>query len=333
MVEVFVTKWENWAGTGLSFQPHPTDVLRPFQTFYVSASHKISYIKVAVLCKGDTGIGTCQIFLCDANGKPTGSPLTSGDFGTNYIGLQWLTINMSSIITVTAGNTYAIVMHYHLSSMLKWPEWLGTDLATFYLGRSGASWDTGATFRFGSNSFTFREKDTLGVIHEKYEDMPTYGAFYQPTRRAQTFTIHENHTIKYLSFFGKISSSNGGVYVYLYAVDSNDKVTGAPLVSVYRTSASMGYAYQWHEFTLVPTYAVTAGQRYAIVVKRQCTSGTLYLNWYYAPFNVSVSGEYRALGSPKRCEGKSGISTDDGVTWTMEYCDLVHGFEVWGKAI
>lgn len=85
-----------------------------FQTFTPCTSHQLQFVKLKLFRYGSPGTLTVGIRATDGSGLPTGADIKSGTFDGNTITTDtagaWYTIPFPSVVNVTSGVKYAIVM-------------------------------------------------------------------------------------------------------------------------------------------------------------------------------------------------------------------------------
>jgi hypothetical protein len=135
---------------------------------------------------------------------------------------------------------------------------------------------------------------------------------------AQTFTASSNHTVKYIQLYGMRDTSltTGTITVSLRATGSDGAPTGPDLTAASEVVTTIPYNYGW--FTIyLPTIAVTAGTKYAIVVRISDATNSAEFFWS----GDTVKGYLDGAGFD---------STTGGASWVNGNIDLM--FNVFGDA-
>jgi hypothetical protein len=136
---------------------------------------------------------------------------------------------------------------------------------------------------------------------------------------AQTFTPSVAHTITSvkLKLYRYGSETPGIITVSIKAVDANGRPTGPDLCSGTMDGVVLNGTPTWYEITLGAGYGLSAGTKYAIVVRAPNASWAYALQWRADWSSATYSG------------GCVEYSTNSGVDWT-DYATQDMMFEEWG---
>ena len=149
----------------------------------------------------------------------------------------------------------------------------------------------------------------------------SYSASYSLNQNAasatwlgQTFTPSVAHTILKVGLKLAKWGLPGIVTVSIRATDGDGKPTGSDLCSGTINGDTLvdeggTEVAQWYEITLGSGYALSAGVKYAIVIRAVDASGGASVSWRYG-----TSSGYAG--------GQRTISADSGATWTLNNGDF-----------
>jgi hypothetical protein len=152
----------------------------------------------------------------------------------------------------------------------------------------------------------------------QYGDGVDAGLYSPSVWVAQTFTASSNHTVKYVQLYGKRDTdlTTGTITVSLKATGIDGAPTGPDLTAASEVVTTIPYNYGW--FTIhLPTIAVTAGSKYAIVVRISDATNSAEFLWS----GDTVKGYLDGAGFD---------STTGGDSWVNGNIDLM--FNVYGDA-
>lgn len=161
----------------------------------------------------------------------------------------------------------------------------------------------------------------------KYENYITGGdtpsLIYGSTWQAQSFTPSISHTITSVKLLLYKAGTIGTLTVGIRATDGDGKPTGADLASGTSDGSTLttDTAGEWREITLTVPYALTAGIKYAIVIRLSGGNESNRAHWIRDDTAATYAG------------GEHLASTDTGVTWSISGSGVADKmFEEWGMA-
>jgi hypothetical protein len=161
---------------------------------------------------------------------------------------------------------------------------------------------------------------TAATLFENYQtsDGSAVGPASPSQWVAQTFTATSNHTIRYVQLRGyrETSLTTGTITVSIRATDANGYPVGPDLTAASEVVTTIPYTAGWFTINL-PIIAVTAGTRYALVVR---ISNAAYGSEFW------WSGD-TVKGYP---DGAGFDSVNGGTSWTPGGLDLL--FNIFGDA-
>jgi hypothetical protein len=167
---------------------------------------------------------------------------------------------------------------------------------------------------------------TTPILYENFLSTTGVWQCYGTKWYAQTFKATSAHKISPVTIWGyKTGAPSGNVVVEIRSVDSAGKpvmttsglkCSGSFVASTWGTTSTAPNA--WKDVTMSPTYTLTSGVSYAIVVK--CTSGT-------STNRINLKAK-AGTTSPTYVDGVAWTSSNSGTSWTSAYGDM--DFKVWG---
>jgi PKD repeat protein len=154
------------------------------------------------------------------------------------------------------------------------------------------------------------------VVFEQYLNGPDIDNLVGSTWKAYTFTPTVSHSAIRVSLELELAGTPAGnVTVSIRATDASGKPTGPDLASA-SIPCSIGTSLAWYDFALSAAVQLTAGVKYAIVIRAPSMTGSNYI-WYA----MDRAGSYT---------GGSGYqSSNSGSSWSaLATFDCV--FKIWG---
>lgn len=141
-------------------------------------------------------------------------------------------------------------------------------------------------------------------MHEKNLEIGSYEKIYGGNWFAQTFTPGTAHSVDFVDLKLYREGSSGDLTISIKATDRSGHPTGNDLTLTTINEADLAESPEWVR-CLLPSYALTQGTKYAIVLRAIDGDSTNYIYLSYEGSNVYANGNYEN-------------SVDSGWNWTAD---------------
>jgi len=295
--------------------------------FTAQSSKTVNAIRVYL--QTESGISPTYRYglQADTSGLPSGNYLGSGTFRATAVG--WQTIPISPAVTLTAGNTYYIVVQWE-TGIISTSRYIAlrrsTPLNALYpfsnvpdasantLFNNGTSWTT-QIFQ-PIYELDFSDSSYEGNPYENYTEVSIFGANF----RGERFRfIDTNKTALNISFYvRKQGSPPNPLSIVLQDIGTGQTST----CSI--PAAQVGTTYAYQTCTFSPAATLTQNSNYRIYLRT--TGGTNNNSYRVYHIDTSDYANYTSI----TYDGTNSIytaSTNSGSSWTdTNYWDIV-GFK------